>query len=468
LSVTNLKAGARLSNAVYTVRGTASDNFAITNVSYSLNGGSWRPAAPGNSWSNWVAQVTWTPGTNIFSAVAVDGAGNRSLTNTVKFLYVLTDVLTVLTNGRGTVTPDYNGVLLSIGANYFMTAKPAAGFAFKNWTDGGSHIVTNGVTLQFLMASNLTLVANFVDATLPTISITNPAAGAHTSNTLFIVSGKAADNVAVSNVFYSLNNGAWLPASTASGWTNWFASPTIFSGSNNLRAVAVDTTGNHSLTNSVSFWSDTVDAAPGALIGQLASVTPNFGLPFTIGFGTNGFSQNSADTNGDNGVGNYIFTKLGTNSARLVINYTAPPTITNDSTSVLLTFSDNANCTFENELNGLVHGSVAFTKATNWAPVSLIGKRINCLDIATNAFTLAYGTNTFTQTNGAIAVDAGGYIYSAYRPLGGLIIMAGTNGTNYVTLHFTGTNVGDYFSTFYHQPGQPPAASSGTFTLPAN
>jgi hypothetical protein len=468
LSITNLKAGLRISNDVFTVRGKATDNIAVTNVFYALNGAGWFPATTSNAGSNWAAQVALVPGTNVFSAFAVDGAGNRSLTNTVKFLYVLTDVLAVQTNGRGTIAPNYNGARLQIGVNYSMAAKPATGFAFQNWTDGDGNIVTNGAALKFLMASNLTFVANFRDATPPTLAITNPVAGTHASNSLFIVQGRAADNVAVSNVFYSLNNGSWLPASTASGWTNWFASPTILSGTNALRAFAVDTTGNHSLTNTVNFLSLTVDAAPGSLVGRLANITPAGGDPFTIGFGTNGFSQNSADTNGDNGMGDYFYTKLGTNTARLVINYTAPPTITNDSTSVLLTFSDPTNGTFENELNGLVHGDVTLLTATNWAPLTLVGRRVAGLDAATNVFTLTYATSTYTQTNGSVAVDAGTYFYRAYRPVGGLIVMAGTNGTNIMTLHFTGTNAGNYFSTFYPQADQPSAASSGTFTLPAN
>ena len=93
--------------------------------------------------------------------VALDNSGaNLSGTNQVSFIYVVSATLTVSTNGLGSLSPNYNGALLQIGKSYSMTATAAAGFAFVNWT---GNITTNGATLQFTMASNLTFTANFVD-----------------------------------------------------------------------------------------------------------------------------------------------------------------------------------------------------------------------------------------------------------------------------------------------------------------
>jgi len=78
----------KVTNAVVTVTGGASDNVAVTQVSYQLNGGGWKPATTTNAWAAWTAQVTLESGTNVVQAYAQDGAGNFSKTNTVRFVYV--------------------------------------------------------------------------------------------------------------------------------------------------------------------------------------------------------------------------------------------------------------------------------------------------------------------------------------------------------------------------------------------
>ena len=62
-------------------------------------------------------------------------------------------ILTVRTNGVGTLSPNYNGALLQVGSSYAITATPGTGFAFINWTGGTNlplTVLTNGPTLQFV------------------------------------------------------------------------------------------------------------------------------------------------------------------------------------------------------------------------------------------------------------------------------------------------------------------------------
>ncbi len=163
LNITNVTTGMNVSNAAFTVKGTAKDNVAVTNVFVSLNNGAWNPAFNGgDNWSNWSAQVTLVPDTNTIAAYAVDSSGNVSLTTTDKVVYVVTTTLAVRTNGDGSINPVYNGSSLQVGANYSMTATAKTGSVFTNWTDGVGNIITNGATLKFVMASNLTYVANLV------------------------------------------------------------------------------------------------------------------------------------------------------------------------------------------------------------------------------------------------------------------------------------------------------------------
>ena len=85
------------------------------------------------------------------------------------------------------------------------------------------------------------------------MSFVSPKHNQQWGSPTFTVTGKAADNVAVANVFYSLNNGSWVNATTANGWTNWNGSLTLTPGTNTVRAYAVDSSANCSATNSVSF-----------------------------------------------------------------------------------------------------------------------------------------------------------------------------------------------------------------------
>ena len=249
LVITTPKSGAKCSNDVFVVTGTAKDNVAVSNVLVSLNGPSWTPAALSNGNSNWTAQVILAPGTNTIAAYAVDTSGNISITSTAKLDYVLTTTLTVRTNGEGGISPAYNDATLLISNTYSLTAKADKGFGFVNWTDGNGNILTNGATFRFVMASNLTFVANFVDITPPMLTITSPKNGAKESNDTFIVTGTAKDNVAVSNVLVAVNGVGWTAAALTNG--NWSTQVTLNPGTDTIAAYAVDTSGNVSITSAV-------------------------------------------------------------------------------------------------------------------------------------------------------------------------------------------------------------------------
>jgi hypothetical protein len=215
-----------------------------------------------------------------------------------------------------------------------MTAKTNVGFAFGGWT--GS-ITTNSPKLTFIVASNLVFNANFTDIARPTNAIAAPAANQHLSNAVFTVTGKAGDNVAVSNVFYSLDNSGWSNAVTANKWTNWTAQVTLTPGTNTVAAYAVDTSGNVSKTNTVSFVyvvsvvaaNNVSPAAPGTfkLKLQIATGQPltGDGLAFSLLLSTNLNGRIQVSTNLYHWVDLTNF--IGTNSALNLLD----PAATNSS-----------------------------------------------------------------------------------------------------------------------------------------
>ena len=260
VSITNLVAGQRVSNAVFTVKGRASDNWQVSNVVCQINGGAWSNAATVNLWTNWTAAVNLIPGTNTVAAYAVDTTGNVSTTNSVSFQFVVTNQLQIRAIGLGTILPNYSNAWLEIGRNYSITSTPASGFVFTNWVISTNWIGGTAMTktnLLFMMASNLTLQASFVDVTKPTLTITAPTAGQHMTNALSTVVGTASDNWKVSAVWYQLTNknltsGTWNLATSTNNYTNWTTTVTLAVGTNTVKAYAVDLGGNYSTTSSVS------------------------------------------------------------------------------------------------------------------------------------------------------------------------------------------------------------------------
>jgi uncharacterized repeat protein (TIGR01451 family) len=111
VTITSPTAGQVVSNAAFTVTGTATITgnplATLTNVYVRLNNGGWAGATSANGWSNWTANVTLTAGSNTVSAYAVDAYGNVSPTNSVTFDYV-TNSGALFAGPPGTPASNYN------------------------------------------------------------------------------------------------------------------------------------------------------------------------------------------------------------------------------------------------------------------------------------------------------------------------------------------------------------------------
>jgi len=415
-TITAPTSGLQVGNASYTVTGTAGDNVAVSNVWYQLNNTGWNPATPVsvNQWSNWTAQVILVQGSNTVQAYAVDTSGNVSTTNTVIFDYIVSGVLTVNTNGNGTVSPNYNGAWLQIGQNYSMTATATAGFAFVNWT--GS-IVTNGATLQFTMASNLTFTANFADATKPTNTITAPTAGQRWSNSTFTVTGTASDNVQVAGVWCQVNGGGW---SNAAGTTSWSALVNLLPGTNQVHAYAVDASGNVSATNSVSFQFVVTNQLQIHAIG-LGTISPNYSNAW-LEIGRNYTTTATAATNGfafsnwvasTNWIGGTTTTKTNL-PFMMASNLTLQVTFADVTKPTLTITAPTAGQHMTNAL-----ATVVGTAGDNWK-VSAVWYQLTNKVLTGGTWNLATTANNYTNWSTIVTLAAGTNTVKAYAvDLGG-------------------------------------------------
>jgi hypothetical protein len=238
LTIVSPPGGARLTNSLVTIQGRASDNLSVAQVLCSLNGAPFQPAS---GTTNWLASMHLRAGRNVITAKALDETGKESAMVSRILTNVVMMPISMNVVGRGTVSPA-NGRLLEIGKRYTASATAGTGFRLTNWT---GTISTNRSTFSFIMESNLTLTATFVDVAKPTISIAYPAKAARLTNGSVVVRGSAADNLAVAQVLVGLNDAPFQPAM---GTTAWSLPLDLLAGPNKIRVKAVDATGWESTT----------------------------------------------------------------------------------------------------------------------------------------------------------------------------------------------------------------------------
>ena len=310
--------------------------------------------------------------------------------------------------------------------------------------------------------------------------VTNPVAKQKLSNVVFTASGKATDNVGVISVWYQLNGTGWNAAVLALNHTNWSTpglTNFLLSGSNQLQAFAADAVGNVSFTNTVNFTylvQPVADWAPDTLNGLLATVTQSdSGRTNTqsVGFDLVTFAQTGTDTNADNyGVGDYLYTKTGTNTALLTLALTAPPTQTNDHTDVSLVFTNHYGGYFTNDSGG-ESGGVSLVIATNFLPGFVTGKTLVATNTGSGTSTAVKFVSrvTFNQT-GTGGSGSGSYTLARFSPVSGMLTLTYTNAArlgqiSYVQTTFTNAANGVFFVNSFDALGNLQDSNSGKFKL---
>jgi hypothetical protein len=299
-----------------------------------------------------------------------------------------------------------------------------------------------------------------VDVTRPVNIIAFPAVKKTITNSPFAATGKASDNVGIASVSYQLNNAGWSPATSLDEFANW-TTPNLpaLSGLNLIQAFAVDAAGNVSLTNSVQFTykvAPIADWAPDSLNGLLGWIAPSHGSPESIGFDPITFAQMGVDTNAEDfGVGDYLYSKLSTNSAELVMTNFGPSFSTN-LTVLSFMFTNHYAGYFINASNSDI-GTFDAVIATNQLPTTVSGRTITAIDTAadeTNALKFVNRT-AFTKTpakNSHAGTSSGTYVFTRFNPVCGVLTLMFTNpadaGTvDYMQTTYTNSDGGTYFTS---------------------
>jgi streptogramin lyase len=141
----------------FTVTGTAGGIAGVKAVFCQLNAGPWVQAV---GTLDWKAAISLTDrGQNTLSAYAVEPNGGLSGTNSVLFLY---SPVVLPVSGKGTVSSTFQSSPVVTGKTYAITATPASGYVFLDWTDSAGTIVGTTPKLSFTMTNGLELQANFI------------------------------------------------------------------------------------------------------------------------------------------------------------------------------------------------------------------------------------------------------------------------------------------------------------------
>jgi hypothetical protein len=173
VSFSSPAANATLTNSTVVVKGTAKDNVAVMAVEYRLENvagtNAYQPATGTNNWSATITNLL--PGLNTVRVFAIDTSSNLSPTKARSFTYAVVMPLLLTTNGSGTLKLNSNsGTLLELNQPYTITATPANGYIFANWTDNAGNILTNTAKYSFTMTAGLQLEANFVTNRFPSLA----------------------------------------------------------------------------------------------------------------------------------------------------------------------------------------------------------------------------------------------------------------------------------------------------------
>lgn len=292
VKITSPKSGINASTNQVTVVGTAGDNVAVAGVYWQINGGTWAPASSTNNWTNWTASVALSLGTSTVRAYAVDTSTNYSLlTNSITIKYE--PLLTVRTNGVGTVSPNLNGQFVTAGSTNTLTALPGKGYFFTNWTDGAGVVLTNGPALRFIMPpSNYVLVANFV-----------PSPFTHLAGNY-------------GGLFYETNANASVTTTNAGYFTATVTTNGSFTAKMQRGAASSPLSGQFSLTGA---WStNSITGAPGLSASLELDMSGNNGLGGEIGgagWMATLVAPLAANSNGSAAAGSYTFILAGNESS---------------------------------------------------------------------------------------------------------------------------------------------------------
>jgi len=479
LAITSPKTGVKVNTSLLTITGTAKDNSGVACVFYALNGNPDSQAAllaaTTNNYANWSASVILSPGTNLFYAFARGNFGPPSKTNSITIINEAAGQAPMSLAGLvAQFTKDTNPpVEINFGEATFVLFEtdPNAGPGVANYTYTQTGPETAQLVPSFIEPPNKTDKTNMIHLTF-----TSPSCGTFSNTTdgttgtitlspgpdLELHSPAGATVVAVDSTTgathtTTFGNGTFTATDSSGSYTSALYGPLaamdceifngglgthynilLFTSSSNgtYFSTIYDGAGRGPYFSFGTFTitrgtSKTVYVAPEFLAGLSTEWMPHNKTASTVTFGQATFGQTSTSTN-NNSVGDYTYTRLGTNTAQLVHNSISPPSASQYGTQTnLLTFKNSTSATFTNLDEGGYGTVTVLSQAANLAPAALSSNTIHVV-FPTNSGSLSldYGNYIARSSSGT---NSGTCTYAPYSPTVGMLT---TDQTEYFQLTF--------------------------------
>jgi hypothetical protein len=270
--------------------------------------------------TDWAATTVITtassiPGTSTVVVTAENGTTTKTYTVHHAYSFFTID-LTATPAAGGSVS---GGGLYGQGFSATVTASPASGYNFVNWTEG-STVVSSNPVYTFPVSANRSLVANFVQV-LQISAVADPIEGGSITGTGTVTYGSTATLTASSNTGYNFIE--WSENGNPLG--------------NNPVLVLTNITANHSVV--AHFMLQTLSITTSANPTNGGTVTPST----TISYGSD-FTINAYPNTG------YIFENwtengniLGTDPVLVLLNVTTDHNITGNFVESVNTFTVTAS-----------------------------------------------------------------------------------------------------------------------------
>jgi hypothetical protein len=187
--------------------------------------------------------------------------------------------------------------------------------------------------------------------------------------------------------------------------------------------------------------------APESLAGWTAAVTVKHtktnGTTTTVvtytpllSFSGATFGKIDSNTNDNTDVGNYTYTRTGTNTGVLSFLPIAPPTGTNNNNTVLLDFIGPKTAKFT---NGHSSGTVTISQQAATVPASLVGDKLIFTPASphNNTKVVTFSYDTLTSASGTNTPTTKSYTFAPFGPQVAMVQDWNDSGTNYITMWFT-------------------------------